>query len=108
VLRGFTNVPPCFDESRDKPRGALKEHTMESFFTKREARNHFKVGATKFAEDILPRLDRVYVGPRSLRLTGSSIARVTEEIIAQSAAVAAAAPPVPVNKRKARSVAEDA
>ncbi|HEY4982611.1 MAG TPA: hypothetical protein VII24_11920 [Pseudolabrys sp.] len=81
---------------------------MESFWTKREARGHFKVGATKFAEDILPRLDKVYMGPRSLRLTGSSIARVTEEIIAESAAVAATTPPIPQAKRKVQRRLADA
>jgi hypothetical protein len=75
---------------------------MESFLTKLEARSHFRVGKTKFSEDIQPRLDTVYVGPRSPRFTRSSVERVTQEIINQSATVAAAAPPVPVAKRKAQ------
>ena len=82
---------------------------MESLLTKLEAQNLFKVRKTKFSEDIQPRLDTVYVGPRSPRFTRSSAERLMEAFIAESAAVAAAAPPVPVNKRKAqRRVAEDA
>jgi hypothetical protein len=87
----------------------LKEYAVETFWTRPEARRHFKVGKTKFGEDIEPRLDKVYIGPRTLRLTGSSIARVTEEMIAGSAAVAAAAPPIPTTKRKVqRRLAENA
>jgi hypothetical protein len=88
----------------------VEEHAVETFWRKPETRRHFKVGATKFAEDIAPRLDKVYIGPRTIAFTGTSVARVTQEIIDESTAVAAAKPPIPTNaKRKAqRRLAEDA
>jgi hypothetical protein len=82
---------------------------METFWRKPETRGHFKVGKSKFEEDIAPRLDKIYIGPRTIAYTGSSVARVTQEIIDESAAIAAAKPPIPDAKRKTqRRVDEDA
>jgi hypothetical protein len=88
----------------------VEEHAMETLLTKSEALGIFKVRKSKFAEDIQPRLETIYVGPRSPRFTRSSAERLMEALKAESAAVAAAKPPVPVNpKRKApRRAAEDA
>lgn len=74
---------------------------MERLLRKPEARRCFAVGKTTFEERIVPRLDKVFVGPRTVTFTQTSVERLIEELKAESAAVAAAAPPVPVAKRKA-------
>jgi hypothetical protein len=76
---------------------------VERLLRKPEARRCFSVGKTTFEERIVPRLDKVYVGPRTVTFTQTSVERLMEELKAESAAIAAAAPPVPVAKRKAHA-----
>lgn len=65
----------------------------ERIVRKPEARQRIPVGKTKFEEDIVPRLDKVFLGPRCVGFTESSIDRLIRQLILESAT---AAPIVPV------------
>jgi predicted DNA-binding transcriptional regulator AlpA len=58
---------------------------MERILRKPEVRNRIPVGKTKFEHDIVPRLDKVHLGPRCVGFTESSVERVIGELIADSA-----------------------
>ncbi len=72
----------------------------ENLVRKREALKRFPVGRTKFEEDIAPRLTKVRLGPRCVAFTESSIDRVVDEFIAESAAIPQFVPTP--NKHKCR------
>jgi len=57
------------------------------------------VGHTKFEEDFAPRLDKVYLGPKSVGYTMSSLQRLIAELVAESAN-APAITPAPNKRRK--------
>jgi predicted DNA-binding transcriptional regulator AlpA len=57
----------------------------ERILRKPEVRSRVPVGKTKFEEDIAPRLDKVYLGPRCVGFTESSVERLIKELIAESA-----------------------
>jgi hypothetical protein len=61
----------------------------ESILRKPEVRRRIPVGHTKFEEDIAPRLDKVFLGPRCVGFTESSVERLIKELITESAAHAA-------------------
>jgi predicted DNA-binding transcriptional regulator AlpA len=79
------------------PERILREH---------EARYRVGLGKTKFHEDVAPRLVRVQIGPRAVGYTESSVERLIQELIAESAALARYSPPPnrqpkPASKRTA-------
>ena len=80
--------------------------TTEVIVRKPEARRQIPVGKTKFEEDIV-RLDKVYLGPRCVGFTQSSINRLIAELIAESAG-APKIVPAPNKQRvpKQRTVSE--
>jgi hypothetical protein len=59
---------------------------------KSEARRRIPVGKTKFEQDIVPRLDKVRLGPRCVGFTEDSVDRVIDELIAESANIPAIVP----------------
>jgi hypothetical protein len=81
--------------------------TTEVIVRKPEARRQIPVGKTKFEEDIVPRLDKVYLGPRCVGFTQSSINRLIAQLIAESAG-APKIVPAPNKQRvpKQRTVSE--
>lgn len=58
----------------------------ERIVRKEEARRRVGVGKTKFEEDIVPRLTKVQLGPRAVGYLESSIDRLIDEFVAESAA----------------------
>ena len=65
-------------DSTSKPKRILR---------KPEVRNRIPVGKTKLEEDIIPRLDKVRLGPRCVGFTEDSVDRVVSELIAESASI---------------------
>jgi predicted DNA-binding transcriptional regulator AlpA len=61
--------------------------TPQRILRKPEVRNRIPVGKTKFEQDIVPRLDKVHLGPRCVGFTESSVQRVISELIAESASI---------------------
>jgi hypothetical protein len=66
----------------------------------------FPVGNSKLEEDILPRLDKVYLGPRCVAYTESSVDRLYDELVANGANAPKFVPepnkdPKPPSKRQA-------
>jgi predicted DNA-binding transcriptional regulator AlpA len=65
------------------------EHIMSNtdprrLLRKPEIRHRFGVGQSKLEEDILPRLDKVYLGPRCVAYTEASVDRLYDQLIAES------------------------
>ena len=71
---------------------------MERLLRKPEARRCFAVGKTTFEERIVPRLDKVYVGPRTVTFTQTSVERLLEELKAESATYS----PAPIDHLRRR------
>ena len=71
----------------------------ERILRKREVQHRIPVGKTKLEEDILPRLDRVALGPRCVGFTETSVDRLIKQLILESAT---AAPIVPAPNRTLR------
>ena len=71
----------------------------ERILRKREVQHRIPVGKTKLEEDILPRLNRVALGPRYVGFTETSVDRLIKQLILESAT---AAPIVPAPNRALR------
>ena len=68
----------------------------ERILRKPDVRKLIPVGKTKFEEDIVPRLDKVILGPRCVGFTEGSVDRLIKQLILESTA---AAPIVPAPNR---------
>ena len=64
---------------------------------KSELRAMFPVGKTKLAEDIIPRLEEVRLGPRCVGYTERSAIRLQDELIAEATSA-----PIPAPARRKR------
>lgn len=67
----------------------------------RKAREILGVGKTKFDQDLVPRLEKVVLGPRAVAFTDSSIQRLIRELVAESAS-APKIVPAPNKKRASK------
>ena len=70
----------------------------ERILRKPEVRQRIPVGKTKLEEDILPRLDKVILGPRCVGFTEGSVDRLIRQLILESATAASIVPRPNVQK----------
>jgi hypothetical protein len=63
----------------------IKQERQERIVRKAEARRRIPVGKTKFEEDISPRLTKVQLGPRAVGYLESSVDRLIDQMVEESA-----------------------
>jgi predicted DNA-binding transcriptional regulator AlpA len=59
---------------------------QQRILRKAQVRDRIPVGKTKFEEDIVPRLTKIQLGPRAVGYLESSVDRLIDELIEESAA----------------------